>query len=440
MKNLISLLVVLMSVFGWSQQKWSLKECVDHAVENNLTIDQSRIQMQLAENDMNYTQNQWLPSVSGYFDNSLSLGTHHPAINKGYQQYSNSLGVRSSIVLYNGGLLGLNNEKAELNVESYKLQTDKTIDDISLMVVNYYLNVMLNRELLQITEGNLEVSRQQLERSQKLFDAGRIARADLVQAEASMAQEKKNVADAKIEVDRALFNLSVLLQLPDYRDFDVETILLPNEMTIRLYDLEQVVETAYANQPAVKKAAVDLKMAEKDIEIAKTSLKPTVTATYNLGTSYADYFNKGLMTDAWLSQWYDNLTNVFGVGVSIPIFEKHNNKLNIEKAQISQSMAQNQMEQQKQIIRENVQAAYFDANSSFEAYEAAKESVRSNEISVDFAQRSFDAGVLNLYDLNIARNNLIAAKAQLAQAKYNYAFRMKVLDFYAGIPLTVGLE
>lgn len=440
MKNLISLLVVLMSVFGWSQQKWSLKECVDHAVENNLTIDQSRIQMQLAENDMNYTQNQWLPSVSGYFDNSLSLGTHHPAINKGYQQYSNSLGVRSSIVLYNGGLLGLNNEKAELNVESYKLQTDKTIDDISLMVVNYYLNVMLNRELLQITEGNLEVSRQQLERSQKLFDAGRIARADLVQAEASMAQEKKNVADAKIEVDRALFNLSVLLQLPDYRNFDVETILLPNEMTIRLYDLEQVVETAYANQPAVKKAAVDLKMAEKDIEIAKTSLKPTVTATYNLGTSYADYFNKGLMTDAWLSQWYDNLTNVFGVGVSIPIFEKHNNKLNIEKAQISQSMAQNQMEQQKQIIRENVQAAYFDANSSFEAYEAAKESVRSNELSADFAQRSFDAGVLNLYDLNIARNNLIAAKAQLAQAKYNYAFRMKVLDFYAGIPLTVGLE
>jgi len=279
-----------------------------------------------------------------------------------------------------------------------------------------------------------------LERSQKLFDAGRIARADLVQAEASMAQEKKNVADAKIEVDRALFNLSVLLQLPDYRDFDVETILLPNEMTIRLYDLEQVVETAYANQPAVKKAAVDLKMAEKDIEIAKTSLKPTITATYNLGTSYADYFNKGLMTDAWLSQWYDNLTNVFGVGVSIPIFEKHNNKLNIEKAQISQSMAQNQMEQQKQIIRENVQAAYFDANSSFEAYEAAKESVRSNELSADFAQRSFDAGVLNLYDLNIARNNLIAAKAQLAQAKYNYAFRMKVLDFYAGIPLTVGLE
>ncbi|MDD3459108.1 MAG: TolC family protein, partial [Weeksellaceae bacterium] len=102
MKNLISLLVVLMSVFGWSQQKWSLKECVDHAVENNLTIDQSRIQMQLAENDMNYTQNQWLPSVSGYFDYSLSLCTHHPAINKGYQQYSNSLGVRSSIVLYNG--------------------------------------------------------------------------------------------------------------------------------------------------------------------------------------------------------------------------------------------------------------------------------------------------------------------------------------------------
>jgi len=440
MKELISLFLILMFGFGHSQQKWSLRQCVDYAAQNNLTVNQNRIQEQLAENDQRYTNNQWLPTVSGYFDNSLTIGTNHPAINKGYQQYGNSLGINSSITIYNGGLLGLNEEKAALNIESQKFQTDKTIDDISLMVVNYYLNVMLNRELLEIAQGNLEISEQQLDRSQKLFDNGRSAKADLVQAEASLAQERKNVADAKIEVDRALFNLSVLLQLPDYRDFDVETITLPDDLTLPLYDLEQVVNTAYSNQPAVKKAATDLKVAEKDIEIAKTGFKPTISGTYNLGTSYADYFNKGLMTDAWLSQWYDNLTNVFGVSVNIPIFEKHNNKLNVEKAQISRSMAENQMEQQKQTIRENVQAAFFDANSAFEAYEAAKESVRSNELSADFAQRSFDAGVLNLYDLNIARNNLIVAKSQLAQSKYNFAFRMKVLDFYAGIPLTVGLE
>lgn len=440
MKRLISLFLIMMFGLGYGQQKWSLRQCVDYAAQNNLTVSQNRIQEQLAENDQRYTNNQWLPTVSGYFDNSLTIGTNHPAINKGYQQYGNSLGVNSSITIYNGGLLGLNDEKAALNIESQKFQTDKTIDDISLMVVNYYLNVMLNRELLEIAQGNLEISEQQLDRSQKLFDAGRSAKADLVQAEASLAQERKNVADAKIEVDRALFNLSVLLQLPDYRDFDVETITLPDDLTLPLYDLDQVVNIAYSNQPAVKKASTDLKVAEKDIEIAKTGFKPTISGTYNLGTSYADYFNKGLMTDAWLSQWYDNITNVFGVSVSIPIFEKHNNKLNVEKAQISRSMAENQMEQQKQTIRENVQAAFFDANSTFEAYEAAKESVRSNELSADFAQRSFDAGVLNLYDLNIARNNLIVAKSQLAQSKYNFAFRMKVLDFYAGIPLTVGLE
>lgn len=440
MKKLTSLIGIVLFGFGFGQQKWGLKQCVDYATEHNLTISQSRIQEQLTQNDRTYANNQWLPTVSGYFDNSLTLGTEHPAIDKSYQQYGNSLGINSSITIYNGGLVGLNKEKAALNVESAKLQTNKTIDDISLLVVNYYLNVMLNRELLEITEGNLKVSQQQLDRSQKLFDNGKIARAELVQAEASLAQEKKNVADAKIEVDKALFNLSVLLQLPDYRNFDVETISLPENLTLPLYDLNQIIDIAYSNQPAVKKAEIDLKSAEKDIEIAKTNLKPTISGTYNFGTSYSDFFNKGLVTDAWLSQWYNNITNVFGLSVNIPIFEKHNNKLNIEKAQINQSLAQNLMEQQKQTIRENVQTAYFDANSTFEAYEAAKESVRSNEISADFAQRSFDAGALNLYDLNIARNNLVVAKSQLAQAKYNFAFRMKVLDFYAGIPLTAGLE
>lgn len=440
MKYIFALIgfILIQTVSG--QKLWTLQEIVDYATEKNLTVLQSRINENLTSNELEFAGNQWLPNVGGYFDNNLTIGTNHPAINKGYQQYSNSLGVSSSIILYNGGLLDLNKEKASLNVNSQKFQTEAVINDISLLVVNYYLNIMLNRELLQIAEGNLAVSEQQLDRSQKLFNAGSIARAELVQAEATIAQEKKNVADSKIEVERAIFNLSVLLQLPDYRDFEVEMISIPDNIELGLYDLNQILATAYAQQPAVKKAEIDLEMAEKDIEIAKTGFKPTINGTYNLGTNYSDYFNKGLETNAWLSQWHDNLTNVFGVSVQVPIFEKFTNKLNVEKAQIGQSLAQNSVEQQKQTIRENVQEAYFNANSSFQAYEAAKESVRSSELSADFAQRSFDAGVLNIYDLNTSRNNLLIAKSQMAQAKYNFVFRMKVLDFYAGIPLTQGLR
>lgn len=423
-----------------AQKKWSLLEAVTYATENNLNVLQSRINEDLSANDLEYAGNQWLPTASGYFDNSLTIGSNHPMINKGYQQYSNSLGLNSSITIYNGGLLNLNKERASLLVESSKYQTESVINDISLMVVNYYLNVMLSRELLEIAEGNLSIMEQQLDRSQKLFDAGSIARADLVQDEANVAQEKKNLADAKIEVERALFNLATLLQLPDYREFDVEIVNVPDDISLGLYDLEEVVQTAYAQQPAVKKAETDLEVATTDIEIAETGFKPTITGTYNLGTNYAEYFNKGLETEAWLSQWHDNITNVFGLSVNIPIFEKFNNKLNVQKAKISESLAQNTMEQQKQIIRENVQEAYFNANSSYQAFEAAKESVRSSEISADFAQRSFEAGKINIYDLNIAQNNLVTAQSQMAQAKYNFIFRMKVLDFYAGRPLTEGLE
>jgi len=439
MKNLISIMILMVFISVSGQKKWNLQECVNYAADQNLTVQQSRINENLSDNDLKYAGNQWLPTVGGYFDNSLTIGTHHPTIDKGYQQYTNSLGLNSSITIYNGGLLDLNKEKASLNVESSKLQTESVINDISLMVVNYYLNIMLNRELLQIAKGNLSVTEQQLDLIQKQFKEGAIARADLVQAEANVAQEKKNVADAQIEVERALFNLATLLQLPDYRQFDIETILLPDDLEMGLYDMNDVLQTAYTQQPAVKKAEIDLEASAKDIEIARTGFKPTVTGTYNLGTNYADYFNKGLVADAWLSQWYDNITNVFGISVNIPIFEKFNNKLNVEKAQITQSLAQNSLEQEKQTIRENVQEAYFNANSSYQAYVAAKESVRSSELSADFAQRSFEAGVLNIYDLNIARNNLVVAKSQMVQAKYNFIFRLKVLDFYAGRSLTDGL-
>src|SRR5690606_24081665 len=134
--------------------------------------------------------------------------------------------------------------------------------------------VMLNRELLLIAEGNLALNENQLDRVQKQFNEGAVARADLVQSEANVAQERKNVADAKIEVDRALFNLAVLLQLPDYREFDVVTIPVPDDLELGLYDLNEIVETAYRQQPSVKRAEVEIEAAKTDIEIAKTGLLP----------------------------------------------------------------------------------------------------------------------------------------------------------------------
>ena len=421
------------------QEKWDLRECVDYAVQHNLTVNQSKIYYELSTKELESANKQWLPTVNAYLDNSLTIGSHHPLIDKAYQQYSNSLGLSSSIAIYNGGLIELNKERAELNVQANEMQTASIANDISLMVVNNYLNVMLNRELLQIAQGNLEVSEEQLNRAQILYDGGRISRADLVQAEAAVAQEKKNVSDAQIEVERALFNLSTLLQLPDYRDFDVEDISLPDDLQFGVFDLDEILQIAYQEQPNVKRAELDVEIATKDIDIAKTSLKPTITGTYNLGTSYADYFNKGMVNDAWLTQWYENIANVFGISVQIPIFDRHQTKLNVEKATINQSLAQNLVEQEKQKLKENIQEAYFHATTSYDAYRAARESVRSSELSADFAQRSFDAGVLNIYDLQIARNNLMIAKAQMAQAKFNFVFRLKVLDFYAGIPLTEGL-
>lgn len=437
MKKLFLSLTICFGTFAGAQEIWSVEQCIAYAAQNNLTIQRNQLNEELVAKSVEQANKNWLPTVSGYFDNNFTIGSYSPVIDKGFYQFTNAFGVQANVNLYNGGIIKLQQDKSRLDFEASAIQTEITLNDISLQVLNYYLAILLNKELKQVASGNLDISKQLFDQSRKKFDAGKIARAELVQSEAEVASNSKNMVDAQIQIDRSLFNLAMLLQLQNYTGFDVENVILPDNLQQELYDLDEVLKIAYDTQPAIRYAEKNIEAAKKSTKISESYLKPRISGTYSLGTNYSDYFNKGLVRDAWLKQWRENVSNVFGVSVSFPIWNQYSNKINIQKSLINENIAHNELAVQKQQVLQNVQLASFEVNSSFASFESAREAVKYAEISFDFAQKSFNAGVINLYDFNRSRNDLMVAKSQMLQAKYNYLFKAKVLDYYAGKPITL---
>ena len=443
---LASCLLGLAALHAQEDNVWTLPEMVAYAAEHNLQIRDARINNQLLENNITAAQRQRLPAVNANFDNSIIIGVEGipitnsnqqiTGVTNGYQLYQNSWGVNAGMTLFNRGRFKLDENKARLDLQAAEQDVLATINDISLNIVNQYLNLLLNRELVSTAQEQLNIAEDQLERNRILFDGGAIPLSEVYESESLVAQNKQRVATARIDVEQAKFNLAQLLQLDDYRDFEVVMVDVPEEIEPALVDLEEVTTYAYAHQPAVKSAELAVESSEVDIEIAKTDYWPTASAFYNLGTNYRAYLNGDFNSDWLMQQWWDNHTHAVGVGINIPIFNKFLTDLNVENAEIRVEAAQNRIELQKQSLKQDIQAAYFMVNSTYEIFLASQEAVRSAELSFEFAERSMNAGRITIYDYNQAANNLFNAKSEMLQAKYNYLFRLKVLDFYAGKPLT----
>lgn len=428
------------TAFTQETKDWTIENCITYAAENNLTVQYNKFNEKLVNENKQLADNAWLPIVSGSLDNNFTIGAYNSTINKGYYQLSNSAGIQSNINVYSGGKVKLNKQKAEIDLQAAKTQTEVTINDISIQLTNYYLTILLNKELKRVAEANLDISRLLLDQNNKRFRVGKVSQAVIAQSESEVAQNLREVVSAQIEIDRSLLNLAMLLQLNDYKSFDIASVKIPDELSARLYNLDDVLNYAQNNQPVVRNQLLQMKSAEKSTEISKKSLLPTVTGSYNFGTTYNQYFNKALHQKAFVIQLGNNFTNVFGLSVGVPIFNQYSYKINIQKAKINQSMVEVNYKQAKQDVYINVQSAYFEETSSYASYTTMQQAYKYAKISYDFALKSYNAGTINLYDFNRSRADALVAQSKMLQAKYTYIFKQKVLDFYAGVPISLDNE
>lgn len=440
MKKSALILLSLFSVLAFSQKKWSLEECVNYAIENNLQVLQSNFNTKTQDNSLKIAKREYLPSVSGTLGNTASFGQTSDNAGKAIRTdaFSNNANVGANVLLYNNGRLEKNIRKTEFEVEASKLDLERIKNDISLQIAQQYLSVLLNREITKISESALENADKLYKRAKITTDVGTTPQTILAEAEAALAREKQNVKTAEINTNRSLFALAMLLQLSDYKDFDIQEVPLENILDAPLFSAENIISKAYENQPQIKAAEARIKSSEAQTQVTRTAFYPTITANAGLGSSYFYLFNGGNVQQVgFFEQYKDNFGQQVGVSANIPIFNKGITRLNVEQSKINEDIARNTLLQQKQQVLQNVQKAQFDAESNYENYLAAMEAEKSSKLALDFAEKSFAAGRATVYDLNSARNNYANAQGSVAQSKYNYLFSMKLLNFYAGIPITL---
>ncbi|WP_294231973.1 TolC family protein [uncultured Chryseobacterium sp.] len=448
MKRVLTIVLGLTCLAVNAQKKWSLRACVDYATEHNLQVIQNEYSKQAQDLNLKIAKKNYLPSVSANMGNTVSFGqTSFGTGSLRNDRFSNSANLGADILVFNYGRLEKTVRKTEFDVEASQYDIETIKNDISLQIAQQYLTTLLNKEIVKISKAAVENAQKQYDRSKITTEIGTTAQTVLAEAEAGLAREKQNLKTAEINVGRSLFALAQLLQLQEYKDFDVEDVDIPDQLAPQLKGVDEVLATAYENQPQIKAAESRIKSAVAQTEINKTAFWPTVTASVGIGTFYnnllntnitgRDEFGNLVYERNYFGQYKDNFGQQAAVSFNIPIFNKGITKLQVEQSRLNENIAKVTLQQQKQVIRENVQKAQFDVDANYEIYVSALQAEKSTKLALDFADKSYAAGRSTIYDVNVARNNYANAQGSVAQAKYNYVFSLKLLNFYAGIPLSL---
>ena len=436
-KTLTLSFILLLTVSFSAQKKWTLQECVEYALNNNLQVISNQYNNAIQSKNLEIAQKEQLPNLTGNINNTASFGQGRDVFGtvRRNDNFSNSASVNTNVLLYNNGRLQKNVEKTQYDLDASFYDVETVKNNISLQIAQQYLQVLLNKEIKKISDEAVNNAETLLRRAKITTEVGTTPKTIEAEATANLAREKQRQTTADINIQRSLFNLAMMLQLKDYKNFDVQEVSLPSMLEAPLNSTDSVLNTAFQNQPQIKASESRILAAQKQIELVETSFYPTISANAGIGTSYFDpfaYNNPGV-----LKQYKDNFGQNIGLNVNIPIFNKGITKLQVEQAKISENIAANNLLQEKQKIQQDIQQAYFDATANYENFVAAQEAEKSTKLAMDFAEMSYNAGRTTIYDLNNARNNYINAQGSVAQAKYNYIFSLKLLNFYAGIPLTI---
>ena len=428
------LLLFIGSIVTYAQQTnkvWSLEECVDYAIHNNISVKKSELATQLKEADVTSAKMNFYPSVSGSVGANYSFGA--PLSDSSLY---NSYGISSGVTLYNGQRNKHYVTLAERDLEISNLNIQKSKDDISLFVVNAYLDILYNRENVKIAREQISIGENLVERMQGLVDAGTKARNDLFQVEANLASNEEAVVTAENNLDLALLNLAQTLQI-SHVGFDVADVSINLESAKLLYNNSELIyEKALTTRPEIESAKMSIENADLDIVVAKAGKLPTVSASYSFDSDY--YFNvedDAFNQSGYFKQIADNRGHSLGVSVGIPIFDKNATKIGVQRAQILKEMAEFTLEDEKTNLRATVERAYLDAKTSLKTFEAAKKSVEAQEEAFRTAQERYDLGVLTSYDFDQVRNQLVNAQSSFIRAKYSFIFRSTLLKFYYGLPI-----
>ncbi|MFV0531294.1 MAG: TolC family protein [Flavobacteriales bacterium] len=431
------LVLFFLPLVFFSQEKWDFKKCIEYALENNISIKQAEVNSKIQEQVVKANTGTFLPNLSGSVGQNytISKGFSNPTLGTYSSGNSSnfSVGFSSNWTIFNG-FQNLNTyKKGKIDQEYTDTNLEVLKNDVSLNVVNAYLQLLFAKEQENVSKNSLELNQLQYGRVNTLFKHGSEAKASVYEAEANVARAEQTLVQAKNTVRSSKLNLTQLLQLPFESSFDIQNISvdpLINELVLQTP--EEIYKEALDVRPEIKYAGLAIQSADKDIAIAKGAYLPSLNLGYNWGDNYYNVY--GQHDPNFTDQLEDNYQHQFSLSLSVPLFNRWATKTAVQRAKLSKENQELNLENTKFALRQNIETSYIDALNAEETYAAAKKSVKSTKIALEYAEKRFKIGTANNYDFEQAKNNYIAAQVDLINAKYDYVFKIKVMEFYAGKP------
>lgn len=434
MKKSILIIVLLAVAFTMrAQQPWTLQQCIDYAMEHNVSILQSRLQQQNADYQLKMSQNAWLPSVNASASEGLGFG-QSPSYTGVYvsdNSSSASVGVSVSMPLFQGLNLYNTNKANELNLQASTQDLEAAKRDLRLAIMAYYMEVVYCKELLGVAEKQLELSESQHQRTQELFEVGRLPESNVYESAAQVATDRASLTEAQNNLMLRLLDITQALELDDVEGFDVvdpEVFMTDDEMP--LVSPQATIQHALNHQPEMQAAQLRLQKAHYDLKAAKSAWYPSLSFYGGYSNGIYHYFTDGYANTPIQQQLQTNGRTQLGLSLNIPIFNGMQTKYRVKMTELGIENQQVNIENTSKKLKKEIQQAYYSAVAAKQKYVAADNSLKSSELAYDYAQAGFEAGKTTLMELNESKNRLYKAESSLLQAKYEYLYRCKVMAFY----------
>ena len=452
-------------------KKWTLEECVQYAIQNNISIKQSELDSKNALIDKKGALGKFFPSVNASASHSWNIGLNQDITTGLLQNQTTqftSAGANVGIDIYRGLQNQNNLRKANLSIVAAKYQLEKMQEDVALNVANAFLQVLFNKENLKVQKEQLGINEKQFTRSEALVKAGSIPRGDLLDIKATLALNNQNVIVADNSLLISKLSLAQLLQLKDFENFDVvDYKAVMDENNILAQNPNIIYAKAQETKTELKIAKANLEIAQKNVETAKGTYQPTLQGFYgfNSRVAYSDRIT-GVIPNAanptsivgfvegsnqnvlspnfsrvlggpapFFDQFSNNKGQSFGVQLSIPIFNGFSAQNNVARSKVSLERSKIAVEQQDLDLQRNVFTAFADAKGALNTYESAAVALEARQGAYNYAKEKYDVGIMNSFDFNQSQTLLTNAQSEVIRTKYDYIFKIKILEFYFGISL-----
>lgn len=422
-----------------AQKQWTMQECIDYAMQNNITLQKARLSQQSAVEDVKGSKGALLPTVSASANQSLGYrpwqdtgsttvtnGMVNTKVDKTY--LNGSYGVNAQWTVWNGNKNTNNVKLNKLSGQQAELQVAETANSIQERIAQLYVQILYLDESIKVSKASLETSQKNEERGKEMVEVGKMSKADLAQLTAQRASDEYNVVDAQAQMANYKLQLKQLLELTGEEEFDVVIPQTTDDQALaEIPALQNVYQQALLSRPEIESSKLAIESSDLNVKIAKAGWLPSLSLSGSFSTS-----TNSLSSNGWSNQMKTNFSTQAGLTLSVPLFDGRQTRTSVNKAKIQRQQAQLDLQDQQKTLYQTIEGYWLDANTNQQRFRAAQTTVESEQQSYDLLAEKFNLGLTNIIELMNGKDKLLSAQQNRLQSKYQTILNQQLLRFYSG--------